>query len=86
MPSQKLRPVQKSAPGLLKKKTTTTTPCRISNNGAQITSTYSIYRDLFKSLFGISAQYTQIIHISIKDLRVCANNPKLEDFIIRNHY
>ena len=25
-------------------------------------------------------------YVSTKDLRVCANNPKLEDFIIQNHY
>ena len=43
------------------------------------------YRELYKSLFGISA-HTQKIHISIKVLRVCANNPKLEDSTIQNHH
>ena len=30
--------------------------------------------------------YAKIFHVSIKDLRICANNPVLEDFVIRNHY
>ena len=38
-----------------------------------------IYRELYKALFGISAHIRKKIHVSIKVLRVCANNPKLED-------
>ena len=30
--------------------------------------------------------YAKIFHVSIKDLRICANNPVLEDFVIQNHY
>ena len=30
--------------------------------------------------------YANIFHVSIKDLRICANNPVLEDFVIRSHY
>ena len=30
--------------------------------------------------------YAKIFHVSIKDLRICANNPALEDLFIRNHY
>ena len=30
--------------------------------------------------------YAKIFHISIKDLRICANNLVLENFVIQNHY
>ena len=30
--------------------------------------------------------YAKFFHASIKDLRICANNPALEDFVIQNHY
>ena len=30
--------------------------------------------------------YPKIFHVTIKDLRICAKNPVLEDFVIRNHY
>ena len=30
--------------------------------------------------------YAKIFHASIKDLRICANNPAMEDFVIQNHY
>ena len=29
--------------------------------------------------------YAKIFHVSIKDVRICANNPVLEDFM-QNHY
>ena len=29
--------------------------------------------------------YAKNFHVSIKDLRICANNPVLEDFVIQNH-
>ena len=29
--------------------------------------------------------YAKIFHVSIKDLRICANIPVLEDFVIQNH-
>ena len=45
-----------------------------AHNGAQITSV-RICRESHKSLFGIYAQDMQKIHVSIKDLRVYANNP-----------
>ena len=44
------------------------------------------YRELYKSSFGISAYIRKKIHVSVKDLRVYANNPKFEDFIIPNHH
>ena len=28
----------------------------------------------------------KIIHVSIKDLHICAKNPVFEDFVIRNHF
>ena len=45
------------------------------------------YRELFKSSFGIPAHIRKKkIHVSVKDLRIYANNPKFEDFIIPNHH
>ena len=30
--------------------------------------------------------YAKNFHVSNMDLRICANNPLLEDFVIHNHY
>ena len=30
--------------------------------------------------------YAKNFQVSIKDLRICTNNPALEDFVIQNHY
>ena len=30
--------------------------------------------------------YAKNFHVSIKKLRICANNPVLEDFVIQNRY
>ena len=30
--------------------------------------------------------YAENFHVSIKDVRICANNPALEDFVIQKHY
>ena len=30
--------------------------------------------------------YAENFLVSIKDLRICANNPAFEDFVIKNHY
>ena len=34
----------------------------------------------------LKSHVTSKAHVSIKDLRICANNPALEGFVIRNHY
>ena len=39
-----------------------------------------------KSLLRIFAHVHKNFHISIKDLRLCANNPALEGFVIQNQY
>ena len=33
-----------------------------------------------------SAYVRKKILVSVKNLRICANNPALEDFLIQNHY
>ena len=30
--------------------------------------------------------YEKNFHVTVKDLRICANNPEWEDFVIQNHY
>ena len=39
-----------------------------------------------KSLLEISAHLLKHFHFSTYNLRTCANNPALEDFVIQNHY
>ena len=34
---------------------------------------------------GVSAHARKNFHVSIKGLRICANNPALEDFVIQNN-
>ena len=51
-----------------------------AQNPTMVRRLLRIYRELYKSLFGISAHIRKKIHVSIKVLRVCANNPKMEDY------
>ena len=57
-----------------------------NNNRAQKTSTY--LKGIIKSLLikGFLRIYAKIVHVSIKDLCICANNLALKDFVIQNHY
>ena len=57
---------------------------RFNQNGNQSLISQCIYSNIIHKYPSFFAR--QIIHVSIKDLRVCANNSKLEDFIIQNHY
>ena len=51
------------------------------NNDAQNTSTYLKGIIQIAVYLGVSAHVRKILHASIKDLRICANNPALEEFV-----
>ena len=55
------------------------------NNDAQNTFTYLKGIIQLAIYLGVSAHVPKIFHASIKDLRICSNNPALEDFVIQNH-
>ena len=56
------------------------------NTDAQNTSTYIMGIIQFAIDLGVSAHVRKKFLVSVKNLRICANNPALEDFVIQNCY
>ena len=57
-----------------------------NNNGAQNTYTYLKGNIQIVINLEVSVHVRKKTSLSLSSLRICTNNPALEDFVIQNHY